>query len=123
MPIHRNALGHQPTSTERVFARIAGGAQGGHTFIAFENVLLPGAVVPLHQHAVEEVLVCLAGEAECSFNGGSSEPYAAGSVVVIPANTPHTLRNTGPGEMRQLSFFPAPSQDTVWLEPQGSVSE
>ena len=121
MPIHRNVLGAQPKGTERVFAQIAGHAQGAREFVAYENVLLVGAVVPLHTHTVEELLICLSGQAECSFNGGEPQPYAAGSVVIIPANTPHTIRNTGAAEMRQLSFFPAPSQGTVWLEPQGSV--
>jgi quercetin dioxygenase-like cupin family protein len=123
MPIRHNALGAEPKSTERVFVPIAGAPFGAGNFVAFENVLVPGAVIPLHQHAVEELLVCLAGEAECSFNGGPFEPYRAGSCVTIPANTPHTIRNTGAGELRQLSFFPAADQRTHWIEPAGSVTE
>ena len=121
MAVHHNILGARPKTTERVFAQIAGPEQGARQLIAYENVLLPGTVVPLHMHAVEELLVCLSGTAECCFSGGAPQTYSAGSVVIIPANTPHKIRNTGSGEPRQLSFFPAVSQDTTWLEPQGSV--
>ncbi len=44
-----------------------------------ENVVVAGATVPLHQHAVEEVIVCLAGTAECSFNGGTPEKFHIGA--------------------------------------------
>lgn len=123
MPVRHHALGVRPTSTERVFAPIADARSGATSLAAFENVLLPEAVVPWHRHAVEELIVCLVGQAECSFEGEPPQPYAAGSVLIIPANTPHSLRNVGAGELRQLSFFPAASQDTTWIDPAGSVAE
>jgi len=99
VPIHHNMLGAAPVATQRVFVPIAGQSLGASALAEFENVLVPGAVMPLHFHAVEEPPGCLAGEAECSFDGGPPEPYRAGSVVIIPANTPHTIRNTGSGEL------------------------
>jgi len=71
---------------------------------------------------VEEVIVCLAGTAECSFNGGTPEKFQAGSVVIIPANTPHTIRNIGSTSLLQLSFLAGDPPQTQWLEEPGSVA-
>jgi len=122
MPIVRHALGAQLGDTERIFTAVADAARGAAGGSVHENVVRAGAVVPLHRHAVEEIIVCLAGEAECSFDGGEPQRYEAGSVVVIPANVPHTIRNVGAGELRQLAFFPALTPQTQWIEPAGSVS-
>jgi quercetin dioxygenase-like cupin family protein len=121
VPIHHDLLGAQLTSTERIFRPIANVAHGAKSCSAFENVVVAGATVPMHRHAVEEIIVCLSGTAECSFEDGKPEAYAAGSVVIIPAGKLHTLRNTGPTELRQLSFFAGPDPDTHWVEPAGSV--
>lgn len=121
MPIHHFRLGAEPTSTDRVFQPIANAQLGATSCSVHDNVVAGGAVIPLHKHAMEEVLVCLGGTAECSFNGGSAEPYSRGSVVVIPANTPHTIRNTGSGLLHQLSIFAGEPPRTEWLEPQGRV--
>jgi hypothetical protein len=43
--------------------------------------------------------------------------------VIIPAGKLHTLRNTGPSDLRQLSFFAGSSPDTQWVESAGSVVE
>jgi quercetin dioxygenase-like cupin family protein len=121
MPIHRNMLGAELGDTERIFPAIANVGLGATECSAHENVVVSGAVIPEHVHAVEEVIVCLAGSAECSFSGAQPEPYESGSVVIIPANTPHTIRNVGATELRQLSFFAGGNPRTRWLEPPGSV--
>ena len=123
MPIMHDQLGTLPTTTERVFRTVAGPKQGVKSGSVHENVLVTGAVIPEHLHAVEEVLVCLNGTAECRFNGGPPEQYRAGSVVIIPAYTPHTIRNTGAGLLRQLSFFAGDPPQTKWLEAPGSVDQ
>jgi quercetin dioxygenase-like cupin family protein len=119
MPIHQGRLGAQPTTTERVFRPIAPSATASS---AFENVVVEGAVIPVHAHAVEELIVCLEGRAECTFVGSPPEIYTAGSVVVIPAGARHTIRNLGPGPLRQLSFFAGAAPGTVWDDGAGSVS-
>ena len=118
MPIHHRQLGAQLTATERIFRPIADGATRS---AAFENVVIEGAVIPWHQHAHEELIVCLEGRAECTFAGSPPELYTAGSVVVIPPSTRHTITNVGPGELRQLSFFSGPEPGTVWDADSGSV--
>lgn len=121
MPIHHFQLGTAPTSAERTFHPIANTQLGATYCSVHDNVITAGAIIPLHKHAVEEILVCLSGTAECSFNGEAAEPYWQGSVVVIPPNTPHTIRNTGSGVLHQLSFFAGEPPQTEWLESQGSV--
>lgn len=123
MPIHHNMLGKVPSNTERILVPIANEELGSQSSSAFENVLSPGAEVPLHQHAVEEIIVCISGTAECSFNGGVAQQYEAGSVVIIPANTPHSLKNIGACYLRQLTFFSANAPKTQWHESNGSVAE
>jgi quercetin dioxygenase-like cupin family protein len=121
MPIYHHQFESLPADTERLFRTIfPAGTSGAHCSL-HENVLVPRAVSPLHHHSVVEVLICLDGTAECSLDGAVPESYKGGSVVVIPANTPHTIRNTGPSHLRQLSFLAGDSPNTQWLEAPGSV--
>ena len=122
MPIHHHMLGQTPSDTERILVPIANQALGADSSSVYENVLSPGAEVPLHEHPIEEVIVCMSGTAECSFNGGAWQRYEAGSVVIIPANTPHSLKNVGAGYLRQLTFFSASTNQTRWHEPKGSIA-
>lgn len=121
MPIHHNLLGAQLELTERIFPPIVSEALGAISCSAHENVVIAGATIPMHAHTAEEVIVCLAGTAECFMDGASAEPYSAGSVLIIPPHTLHTIRNTGTTELRQLSFFAALNPETIWLQPPGSL--
>jgi quercetin dioxygenase-like cupin family protein len=121
MPVHHNLLGRTPSATERILFPIADQALGTRACLVYENVLNPGTTVPLHQHPYEEVIVCTAGVAECSFDGGPWQRYEPGSVLIIPPNTPHSLRNIGDGLLRQLAIMPSGVNQTVWLEHKGSI--
>jgi len=116
MPIFHHRLGAQLSNSERIFRPIS---EGG-TSSAFENVIAAGAVVPWHLHTHEEVIVCLEGRAECTFENGTPEEYAAGSVLVIPPLTRHTLRALEP--VRQLSFFSGAEPGTIWDTSAGDVT-
>ena len=121
MPIYHHQLESSPAGTERLFRTIFNTGTGHAQCSLHENVLVPNAVVPRHCHSVAEVLICLSGSAECAFDGAPAEPYGAGSVVVIPANTVHTIRNTGTEHLRQLSFLAGDHPNTQWLDAPGSV--
>ena len=121
MPIYHNQLGALPDGTERVLRSIANEALGAMSGSVHENVVIAGATVPMHKHTVEEIIVCLSGTAECSLSGETPQKYQTGSVIIIPPNTPHTIRNIGTGLLRQLAFFPSGSMETEWLESEGSV--
>lgn len=123
MPIHHNLLGTSPTEKERVRNYIANADLGAHSCSAHENVLRSGARIPAHWHAVEEVIVCLEGEGSCQFGDSAAELYRAGSVIIIPANTKHTIQNIGVGHLRQISFFAGQPAGTEWATDQGSVTD
>ena len=123
MPIHHNLLGKVPVETDRVRNYLADEDLGATQCSAHENVLKPGVEVPAHRHAVEEVIVCLEGIGECVFHGQPAARYQAGSVIIIPPNTPHVLRNIGKTNLRQLCFFAGNPTHTQWAEPEGSVQD
>jgi quercetin dioxygenase-like cupin family protein len=123
MPIHHAMLGTLPVDTERTFTPLATPALGTAACSVHENILDAGAVVPLHRHPIEEVIVCLSGEGVCTFEGQEPEPYRAGSVLVIPAGVAHTLRNAGDQRLHQLAFLAGREPGTEWIEPEGSVSK
>ncbi len=123
MPIHHNLLGKVPLGTDRIRNYLADEELGASQCSAHENVLKPGAEVPEHKHRVEEVIVCLEGEGECDFPGQAGARYRAGSVVIIPAGTPHVLRNVGTANLRQICFFAGNPTHTTWSEPEGSVQD
>ena len=122
MPIHHNMLGSIPTATERTFVALADSTLGAQTLSVHENVLNPEAVVPWHQHEVEEVIVCISGLGECTFQGRASEQYRGGSVLIIPPRTLHTLRNIGAERLIQFAVLGGASPHTQWLDTDGSVS-
>jgi quercetin dioxygenase-like cupin family protein len=115
-------LGSIPAATERTFVAVADAGLGTQTLSVHENVLNPAAVVPWHQHEVEEVIVCISGLGECTFQGGVPEQYRAGSVLIIPPRTLHTLRNIGEERLIQFAILGGASPGTKWLDNDGSVS-
>lgn len=123
MPIHHQLLGKSPTDTDRIRNYLADEELGAKHCSAHENVLKPGVEVPAHLHEVEEVIVCLEGEGECIFADQPPAKYRAGSVVIIPPNTPHVLRNSGRSNLRQICFFAGNPTNTRWVGPEGSVAD
>ena len=61
---------------------------------------------PLHSHDREEVMVVTQGTVEVVL-GGESVTLAAGDSLVIPAQTLHSLTNTGEVESEWLIIAPA----------------
>ena len=122
MRVHHNMFGKGSGHSDgRSRSYLANEELGAKAATVHENVLNPGAIVPLHVHEVEEVIVCLEGQAECALEGQPPLAYAVGSVLIIPPGTRHTIRNTGTGPMRQICFMSAHSAKTQWIEPEGRV--
>jgi quercetin dioxygenase-like cupin family protein len=61
----------------------------------------PGQVWADFVHAVDELVMVVAGEVEFEFDGETHQP-AAGRELLIPAHKHHTVRNVGPGSARWL---------------------
>ncbi len=66
--------------------------------------LEPGAELPEHRDSAEELLLVLEGEVEASV-GEESGPLRTGELAVVPAMTPHGLRNLGHRRARVVGFF------------------
>ncbi|HYW26020.1 MAG TPA: cupin domain-containing protein [Terriglobales bacterium] len=74
----------------------------------------PGRGPALHRHPYDEVWVLDEGEA--SFTAGDRTLAAGpGSVVVVPAGTPHSFRNTGGTPLRMTCIHTSPRFETEWL--------
>jgi mannose-6-phosphate isomerase-like protein (cupin superfamily) len=60
---------------------------------------VPGELVPLHTHTVEEVLTVIGGEGIATV-GSETVPIKSDMSIVVPPGTPHGYRNTGAGPLR-----------------------
>ena len=78
-----------------VAARVViGKADGANNFCMRVFELAPGGNTPLHSHDWEHEMFYHAGQGEV-FCDGKCSLVKAGSVVLIPGNVEHQVRNTG----------------------------
>jgi mannose-6-phosphate isomerase-like protein (cupin superfamily) len=63
---------------------------------------------PEEVHAGDQVLVVLEGRAVARV-GGREHAVAAGACVMIPAGTPHHVRNSGAGPLFLVSVYAPPA--------------
>lgn len=68
--------------------------------------IAPGSTVDgaRHHHADHEVYYVIAGTGFVHLDG-TEHPVEAGSVVFVPGNTPHFVRNTGDDTLKLLFAF------------------
>jgi mannose-6-phosphate isomerase-like protein (cupin superfamily) len=67
----------------------------------------PGQGPPLHTHPYVEVAFTVEGRATITV-GDETREVNAGSIVVIPANTPHRFVNSGNTILRQIDIHASP---------------
>jgi quercetin dioxygenase-like cupin family protein len=67
----------------------------------------PGQGPPLHTHPYVEVAFTVEGTATITV-GGNTREVNAGSIVVIPTNTPHRFVNSGTCVLRQIDIHASP---------------
>lgn len=77
--------------------------------------IAPGDRIPLHLHPINEVIVILEGDAEVTL-GEATERVTPGSVVFIPAGTPHRTVNAGASPVRIYAMFPSEQIGIEYLE-------
>jgi len=83
------------------------GEKEGAPFSAYIVKARPGQGPPLHTHPYVEVAFTLEGTATITVGDDACE-VAAGSIVVIPSNTPHRFVNSGIGVLRQIDIHASP---------------
>ena len=66
--------------------------------------LRPGDRLGRHTHDAEEVLIVVAGTAEAEV-GEHRRRLRAGSMILIPEQVPHDVRNVGSGSLSVLGAF------------------
>jgi len=84
------------------------GEKQGAPFSAYIVKAKPGQGPPLHTHPYVEVAFTLEGTATITV-GDDSREVNAGSIVVIPANTPHRFVNSGGSVLRQIDIHASPN--------------
>jgi quercetin dioxygenase-like cupin family protein len=79
------------------------GEKEGAPFSSYIVAAKPGQGPPLHTHPYVEVAFTIEGRATITV-GDDTRQVNAGSIVVIPANTPHRFINSGDTILRQIDI-------------------
>jgi quercetin dioxygenase-like cupin family protein len=74
-----------------------------------------GDGIPLHTHDVDEAITILDGEADTRL-GDERRKVGAGTVIFVPAGTPHGTRNAGASPLQIHAVFPATTIEIAMLE-------
>jgi quercetin dioxygenase-like cupin family protein len=82
--------------------------------VIFEEIAV-GDRIPLHVHPINEVIVVDEGEAEVTL-GRSMRRVGGGTVIFIPAETPHGTRNVGGKPVRIHAMFPSEQIGIEYLD-------
>jgi quercetin dioxygenase-like cupin family protein len=75
----------------------------------------PGRGPSLHRHPHAELFIVQEGEATFTADG-AEQSVGPGSLVVVPAGTPHKFVATGEEQLRMTSIQPSSSFSTEWLD-------
>jgi len=77
------------------------------------NELEPGARIGTHRDSVDELVFVIEGTVEATVDG-ESVTATAGELAVVPAETPHSVRNTGSATAELLGFFATGDVDSTF---------
>ncbi|WP_437677077.1 cupin domain-containing protein [Sorangium sp. So ce131] len=94
---------HLPGLTHQT---LAGPRDGLRSVEVWMQTIAPGAQTPRHRHACEEVVVVLSGSGTCEIDG-TTLTFGPGSTLILPANVPHQIANTGADEMQVVAALGA----------------
>lgn len=95
--------------------RFDGGPLAGVEVSFFVTHTPPGMGPGLHVHPYPEVFIVQEGEP--TFTVGDEELVVpAGTVVVVPPETPHRFKNWTEGDLRIVSIHPNREVVQTWLE-------
>ena len=77
------------------------------------NELEPGTYIGTHRDSTEEALLVLEGTVEAHIEEEAGTA-TGGELVLIPSDTPHSVRNVGDVRARMLGFFGEGSFESVF---------
>ena len=90
------------------------GAHVDNITLVFEEIA-PGDRIPLHTHPIHEVLLVDDGTPEVTL-GDETRTVGPGTVVFIPAGTPHRTLNASEQPVRVHAMFPSEVIGIEYLE-------
>jgi len=77
----------------------------GRVMIQNRVELAPEAPAIRHKHPGEEIIYVLEGTLEYDVDGVGPKTYEAGEALMVPAETPHSVRNVGDGNAAELATY------------------
>ena len=84
------------------------------TVVYFE--LEPGEHLGSHTDSAEEVLLIVSGSGEATI-GEEEAAVKMGTLAVVPALVPHSVKNTGEETLRVVGFFSSSTVLSIFAEP------
>jgi quercetin dioxygenase-like cupin family protein len=93
---------------------LVSGAQTGGRYCLIDMIVPPGGGPPPHRHDFEEMFTILEGEIELTFRGEVLRA-STGSTVNVPANAPHSFKNTSDQPARLLCMCTPAGQDEFFM--------
>jgi quercetin dioxygenase-like cupin family protein len=76
----------------------------------------PGHRLGSHTDSAEEILFILAGSGQVTV-GAQTVEASAGAMLLVPALTPHAVRNAGEETLRVVGFFPSNTVMSTFEQP------
>jgi len=67
--------------------------------------ITPEAPAIRHKHPDEEIIYVLEGTLQYDIDGQAPITVSAGEVLMVPAETPHSVRNVGSGNAAELATY------------------
>ena len=67
--------------------------------------ITPEAPAIRHKHPGEEIIYVLEGTLQYDIDGQAPITVSAGEVLMVPAETPHSVRNVGSGNAAELATY------------------
>jgi quercetin dioxygenase-like cupin family protein len=65
----------------------------------------PGVAFPKHSHPGEEIAYVIEGTLEYALDGRPAVTLKPGDALLIPAGTPHAVKNVGTGSASELATY------------------
>jgi quercetin dioxygenase-like cupin family protein len=93
---------------------LVSGEQTNGRYCLIDMLVPPGGGPPPHRHDFEEMFTILDGEIELTFRG-EAHRASAGSTMNIPANAPHSFKNTSEQPARLLCMCTPAGQEEFFM--------
>ncbi|MEI7925705.1 MAG: cupin domain-containing protein [Chloroflexota bacterium] len=94
-----------PNRPGRRARNLVGTEHGFDSVFVTENEMDPGSFIPRHVHPVEEAWVVMEGDLVVEV-GDDTLVAAPGSIVRVPPDIPHAVRNEGTVTVRAITAAP-----------------